>query len=92
MKQTSTNTKHHRVSAVVVTYNRLALLKESIAALEAQTTPIQTLYVVDNASSDDTQEWMEKKVVQQSPLTIAYLRMDQNLGGAAGFEYGSWCW
>jgi GT2 family glycosyltransferase len=40
------------VTAVVVTYNRRALLRECLAALAAQTRPVDRVLVVDNASTD----------------------------------------
>ena len=45
-----------RIVAVVVTWNRRNLLREALDAVAAQTlAPVQTV-VVDNASTDGTQE------------------------------------
>ena len=43
-----------KVNSVIVTYNRLALLKECLAAVEAQTYPQHRIIVVDNCSTDGT--------------------------------------
>ncbi|MDK6591391.1 glycosyltransferase, partial [Actinotignum timonense] len=43
-----------RVAAVVVTYNRVELLKKTLTALEAQEYPVSKIVVVDNASTDAT--------------------------------------
>ena len=45
-----------RVAAVVVTYNRLPLLQQCLAALKAQTVPPAAVWVIDNASTDGTRE------------------------------------
>ena len=47
-----------RVTAVVVTYNRKELLVECLEALARQTHPLDRVILVDNASTDDTREWV----------------------------------
>lgn len=42
------------INCVVVTYNRLALLKECLDALDKQTYPIHKIVIVDNCSTDGT--------------------------------------
>ncbi len=71
-----------RVAAVVVTRNRLSDLRVCLEAIEGQTTPPQRVVVVDNASSDGTQEFL----MAQERLTV--LRSEENLGGAGGFAWG----
>lgn len=44
------------VLAIVVTYNRLEMLKKCVAHLQAQTFPCDIL-IVDNASTDGTRAW-----------------------------------
>lgn len=49
-----------KITAVlVVTYNRVNLLKENIEALLNQTRNDLDIYIVDNASSDGTAELVE---------------------------------
>lgn len=56
------------VSAVVVTYNRKHLLLECLEALRKQTRPIQAIYLIDNASTDDTPEiLLEKGYIKELP-------------------------
>lgn len=69
------------VAAVVVTYNRLALLQQCIAHLKAQTVPCDIL-LIDNASTDGTGAWA---AVQKE---IQYYNTGANLGGAGGFNIG----
>ena len=71
-----------RVVAVVVTWNRRDLLVEALAALRAQTHPVAALVVVDNASTDGTDELLAK----ESGLDV--VRLEKNTGGAGGFAVG----
>ncbi|WP_304682057.1 glycosyltransferase family 2 protein [Lactobacillus taiwanensis] len=74
------------VDCVVVTYNRLKLLKECLAALENQTYRISNLYVVDNNSTDDTLAYLKEFSKGYKNLKIIHL--NKNLGGAGGFNKG----
>ncbi|WP_448627012.1 galactofuranosyltransferase GlfT1 [Geodermatophilus sp. URMC 64] len=71
------------VVAVVVTRQRPALLAESLAALAAQTRPVDGVVVVDNGPDEDT-----ARVVAASGLPSTYLPSRRNLGGAGGFALG----
>jgi len=46
------------VIAVVVTHNRLELLKECITSIRRQTYEPTSIYVIDNLSTDGTSEWL----------------------------------
>ena len=71
------------VYAVVVTYNRRALLLECLDALGRQTHRLDGVLVVDNASTDGTPEALEA-----SGTALDYVRLSRNGGGAEGFHYG----
>lgn len=73
--------QNDRVAVIVVTYNRKRLLERCLRALQSQTVPLSRICVVDNASTDDTQVFMEQQ-------TAEYLRLSENLGGAGGFRRG----
>lgn len=73
------------IAAVVVTHNRFHMLIKCIAALEAQTYPCKIL-VVDNASEDQTQEWL--KNYQKTHSNMHVCRLNSNIGGAGGFHHG----
>ena len=73
-----------RVTAVVVTWNRKALLLECLDCLRRQTARADVL-VVDNASTDGTGEAL-KPLIQAGE--IAYVNTGKNLGGAGGFQLG----
>ena len=67
------------VAAAVVTHNRKRLLGECIEAIRSQTTPVSKLLVIDNASTDGTDEWLREAGVE-------HVRLDENRGGAGGFS------
>ena len=73
------------VAAIVVTYNRRELLAECIDALSAQTYTNLKIYVIDNASTDGTREYIKKYIDNGF---IIYINTGKNLGGAGGFNYG----
>ncbi len=68
--------------AVVVTRDRLALLRQCLAALRDQTRPPDRVLVVDNASTDGTAAWL----AEQDGVEV--LRLAENAGGAGGFHAG----
>ena len=72
-----------RVAAVVVTYNRKALLRQCLAALQSQTHPVAEIIVVDNASTDGT----DSMLAQEFPAVTVH-RLATNRGGAGGFHEG----
>jgi glycosyltransferase involved in cell wall biosynthesis len=87
-------------AAVVVTYNRLDYLQDLLPTLLAQTRPLQAIYLVDNASTDDTPQWAREQV-QRHPGLVVHLRLPTNTGGSGGFFAGvtqayqdghDWCW
>jgi rhamnopyranosyl-N-acetylglucosaminyl-diphospho-decaprenol beta-1,3/1,4-galactofuranosyltransferase len=69
--------------AIVVTYNRRALLEECLDALLAQTVPADEIIVIDNASTDGTPD-----LVRERFPGIHLERLPENLGGAGGFHRG----
>ncbi len=73
-------------AVVVVTYNRLELLKECLKQVENQTVPAQKIIVVDNASTDGTAEYLREYKGKDRRYRI--ITCVENLGGAGGFEKG----
>ena len=69
------------ITAVVVTYNRLELLKRVITALKSQTVPVDKIIVINNGATDGTKEWLDS---QDSLIAIH----QDNVGGAGGFYRG----
>lgn len=83
-----------RVSAVIVSFNRLALLQRCITSLRAQTLPLDDIIVADGESTDGTWEWL----AMQSDLTSLRVPDAGSAGSAAAgmkwaLEHGSdWVW
>jgi rhamnopyranosyl-N-acetylglucosaminyl-diphospho-decaprenol beta-1,3/1,4-galactofuranosyltransferase len=67
------------VAAVVITFNRIELLKTCITALRFQTKKLDEIIVVNNSSTDGTLEWLN----DQTDLTI----ITQENSGSAGGQY-----
>lgn len=79
---TNGHKRHQRVTAIVVTFNRLGDIKKTVARLMAE--GVDHIVVVDNGSSDGTPDWlMARKSDTFHPILNAH-----NLGGAGGFATG----
>lgn len=71
---------------VIVTYNRLMLLKECLEHALNQTALATKVIVVNNNSSDGTREYLDENYANDSRVLISHER--ENLGGAGGFHKG----
>jgi rhamnopyranosyl-N-acetylglucosaminyl-diphospho-decaprenol beta-1,3/1,4-galactofuranosyltransferase len=71
----------YKVIVVLVTNNRLLLLKEAFAGVKAQLYPLFEIIVVNNASTDGTGEWLD----MQEGITVVH---QENTGGSGGFYTG----
>ena len=69
------------VAAVVVTYNRLALLQRLVARLR-EVSQLDEIIVVDNASTDGTGAWLADQA------DLVWRTLETNTGGAGGFHTG----
>ncbi len=79
------------ISAVIVTFNRKELLIKCLEAVLGQSFLPKTIYIIDNASTDGTEELLKDKCLHQgliNSVTIHYERLPQNSGGAGGFHAG----
>lgn len=72
-----------RVCAIVVTYNRIALLRQNLDGVQGQTVPVDRIIVVDNASTDDTREQLKEAYPDVEIETLT-----SNMGASGGFEAG----
>lgn len=71
-----------QIATVIVTFNRLDMLKDTIESLRNQTKKIDNIIVVNNSSTDGTEEWLNL----QSDLLV--IKQD-NLGSSGG-QYTGW--
>lgn len=83
-----------KVIALVVTYNRQHLLSECITALRNQTRKPDAILVINNGSTDSTEQWL------QSQNDLIFITQ-KNTGSGGGFNTGidwaykqgySWMW
>ena len=115
-----------KISAVVVTYNRKKLLYRCISSLLEQTKKLNSIIIIDNLSSDGTEDYLKKRgllvnykiehfnnlQIKKSQINnnkklvkniedleenfckddklieFIYVKMNSNLGGAGGFNFG----
>lgn len=75
----------NKIVAVVVTFNRKKLLRESIDALLHQSKDDFDIFIIDNASTDGTKEYILDFLDNNR---IEYMNTGANLGGAGGFQFG----
>ena len=71
-----------RIIAVVVTFNRIELVRRLVARLQ-ETPGLAEILVVDNASTDGTREWLAAQ-----PPPVVGMPLETNRGGAGGFHAG----
>lgn len=72
------------LSICIPTFNRINLLKEALRAIKNQENTFDTsiieIVISDNASSDGTEEYIKKFIVDNSSLSINYFLQEENLG------------
>ena len=74
------------IKVIVVTYNRLELLKENIKSLLNQTFSISEIIIINNNSTDGTKEYLDN--LKNSNNLLKIINLDKNIGGAGGFSEG----
>lgn len=75
------------IACVVVTYNRKILLERCLLAIARQTRSPDEMFVIDNASTDGTGEWLASWLPAYLPRGER-VQLPHNLGGAGGFAAG----
>lgn len=70
------------VAAVIVTFNRLEKLQETLQNTFAQ--PFHAVVVVNNCSTDGTRDWLD----QRTDPRLHVIHSAENGGGAGGFHQG----
>jgi dTDP-4-dehydrorhamnose reductase len=71
------------IHGLVLTYNRRELVLRCIRALLAQTHALKSIIVIDNGSTDGTQEALA--ALNEPALHV--VRIENNIGAARGFTY-----
>ena len=75
----------NNTAAIVVTYNRRELLRKCVEKILAQENACCDVLVVNNASSDGTEEMI---LSEFNMPRVKYFNTGSNLGSAGGFQYG----
>jgi GT2 family glycosyltransferase len=73
-----------KVCAIVVTYNRLEILKENISKILSQITAVDQIIIVDNGSSDYTPAYLRSKELGE----VIPICLERNLGFGKGLRVG----
>ena len=81
--------KKYKIAVVIVTFNRKYCLANCLKALLNQTQLPDYIYIIDNHSNDDSREYIEKeKLLFHNEVSIRYIYLEKNTGGAGGFYTG----
>lgn len=83
-KEEKTEYTVNDIDIFVLTYNRCEFLKDSLASLLNQTVKNLNITVIDNASEDDTEEFMKKFSSENS--NIHYYRNSENMGSEYSYN------
>lgn len=75
-----------KYAVVIVTYNREVLLKECIENVASQTIAPDSIIIVNNASTDNTADYLEELNIKDKRYDI--INLLNNIGGAGGFALG----
>lgn len=78
-----------KIAIAIVTFNRSALLAELLESVRTMDDAPWKVIVVDNASTDDTQEVIACAQVELGSDVLINHRLETNTGGAGGFSEGT---
>jgi len=70
-----------KIACIIVTFNRMKMLKQCIETVERQSYTEFDIIVVNNGSTDNSREWLAGK-------NNIYTINQENMGGAGGFYAG----
>lgn len=76
------------VGVVIVTFNRLNKLKITLKSFEKQTVKPAYILVLNNASTDETKEYLENWKLTVATYSKYVINSDNNMGGSGGFHKG----
>lgn len=77
-----------KIGVVMVTYNRLDMLKHALETFDMQEKIPEYVLVVNNCSTDGTYEYLEDWKNEKRNYRKEILHTKDNLGGSGGFYYG----
>ena len=77
-----------KIGTVIVTYNRIGLLKQVLKKFESMIRGPDCIIIVNNASTDGTTEFLNEWSVKTSLKNVEIDNVKSNLGGSGGFYKG----
>lgn len=77
-----------KIGVILVTFNRLDKLKVALSCYDKQEFRPEYVYVVNNHSTDGTDEYLKEWQAQPSDYAKYVLELPYNSGGAGGFHVG----
>ena len=82
--------KEGSIAIVIVTFNRKELLSVCLNAIVEQSFKPAVVYIIDNASTDETEQWIYDNGYddQKFGIEFRYVRLPENIGGSGGFHVG----
>ena len=75
-----------KIGVVLVTYNRVAMLKKALELYENQTKKPDYIVVLNNHSTDSTGEFLASWEATPSEINHYVITTESNLGGSGGFN------
>jgi len=79
---------HPLVSINLLTYNGCQYIKNCLNSVFEQSYPYLEILILDNASTDDTVNYLRKKFRSEPPKNLRIIFNQQNIGFAAGHNQG----
>jgi GT2 family glycosyltransferase len=76
-----------QVAAIVITYNRKALVSKCLDAILQQSHPVTAIVLIDNGSTDGTADAVSGAGYMGS-TRLHYVRLEENVGCAGGYSRG----
>lgn len=76
------------IGVVIVTYNRKVMLEKTLNQFSRQTKKPAYIIVVNNASTDETEQFLKSWEVKPEDYRKIVLNLKENLGGSGGFYEG----
>lgn len=76
------------VHTLIVTYNRINLLKKTLDAFENMTIKPNRIVIVNNNSNDGTLEYLEQWNKKKHQFRTKVINLEVNMGGSGGFYEG----
>lgn len=73
----------NRIAVAVLNWNGLSLLQRFLEKLVLDSSPIGKVYLIDNASSDDSIAWTKENIP-----SVEIIKLEANFGYAGGYNKG----